>query len=129
MSNEGIMICAAPGTRWPLTIDDFATNLRSRWPNVRTWLKHSLRTNDDYLDFDVPFPDYTRSGAYFNGTMFTLGDDTPEFWGSTVEWFLSLLPQDAQIVGIMEAASEMATIPRNSTATRIVAILDELNSR
>lgn len=129
MSNEAILICAAPDTRWPLTLAEFESSLRGRWPNVRTWVEHSPRTNDDHVTFGVDFDDYTRHGTFFNGQQLALHDDVPSFWADTIEWFLSLLPSDARVVGIMEAVPEMEVIPRDATADQIVTILDDLNSR
>lgn len=127
MSNERIIVAAEPGTDWPLSLTDFADQLRGRWPDARTWVRHSPVTDGDYVAFEVGVAEQSRSGAYFEHRQLDLSDGTPEDWADTIAWFLRLLPATSQPVCLLAAVPEPTPLPRTSSPTEIAAILNDLN--
>lgn len=129
MSSERIIIAAAPGTEWPLTLSEFEQRIRADRPGVRTQMKRLAGTDRAYVDFEIGDGANTRTGAYYENNHFDLSDDTPDFWADIIAWFLSLLPPDAQIMGFLEAVPEPRQLPHDSTPQQIVTIFNELNRR
>jgi hypothetical protein len=129
MSNERIIVAAEPGTDWPLSLTDFADRLRGRWPDARTWTRHSPITNADYVAFEVGVAEQSRSGAYFPHRQLDLSDGTPEDWADTIAWFLRLLPATSHPLCLLSAVPEPTQLPRTSSPTEIAAILNGLNDR
>jgi hypothetical protein len=128
MSTEGIIVAAAQGTEWPLSLADFAGQLRTRWPEVRTWTDHSPAAGRDYVEFQIGGVGETRSGAYYERKQLDLGDGTPDDWADTISWFLHLLPPGTPSVCLLEAVPVVTPLPGTSSPAQVAAILNELNN-
>lgn len=125
---DSIFVAAAPPTSWPLDLTSLEGQLRSRWPEARTAVRHSPATNEDYLAFEVDLDGERRHGAYFDHQHLLLEDGTPTFWAETITWFLALLPGDAQVVCMTEAVPEPIPMPRHADVDHVISVLESLGN-
>jgi hypothetical protein len=125
---DSIFVAAAPPTTWPLDLAGLDSQLRARWPEVHTAVRHAPATSEDYLAFEVDLDGERRHGAYFDHKYLLLEDGTPKFWADTIVWFLALLPGDAQVVGMTEAVPEPIPMPRHADADQVISVLESPGS-
>jgi hypothetical protein len=125
--NDAIYIAAPPGTTWPLDLDALDQRLQERFPDLRAFLKHAPVRDQHYLDFQTTLEGLPRHGSYFDRTHLILRDGPPQLWADTIAWFLSLLPEDAEAVAMLETNPEhLAALPRTASAEQISVLLEEL---
>lgn len=120
---DSIFVAAAPPTTWPLDLASVDSQLRARWPEVGTAVRHAPATSEDYLAFELDLDGERRHGAYFDHKYLLLEDGTPTFWADTIVWFLTLLPGDAQVVCMTEAVPEPIPMPRHADADQVISVL------
>ncbi|MFF9479753.1 hypothetical protein [Streptomyces sp. NPDC014733] len=126
----GIFIAAPEGHQWALRIEEFESALQQRFPDVRTATRHSPVTGNRALDFDVEINGEDVWGSYVDRTNLVLAEGEPSLWAESVTWFLSLLPDDASAVAMVEAnPDEVAPVRRDANADSITLLLESLCER
>jgi hypothetical protein len=125
---DSLFVAAAPPTGWPLDLAGLESQLRTRWPEAHTAVRHSPATDEDYLAFEIDLDGERRHGAYFDHKYLLLEDGTPRFWADTIVWFLALLPRDAQIVCMTEGVPEPIPMPRYADADQVTSVLESLGT-
>ena len=123
-----IHILAPEGTRWPLDMAIFGSQLSVRIPGVSIrGPKQTSVGGVDYVPFEGEIAGEVRHGLYAAGTQLILEDGSPEFWSDTIVWFLDLLPPGSRVMAMVEVnPQEIAPIPAGADAATIEAVLNRL---
>lgn len=119
---------AESGAPWNLSLERFAEQLAAHRPDALIALEPD--NAQPQVRFELTMGETQVEGAFFTGEWQQLicWDATIEEWAPVIEWFLSLLPLEADADIFLEAVAIPQQLPRLATAADIAHILTDLDS-
>ena len=118
---------AETGTPWNLPLEQFAERLAAH--RTDALIAVDAENTQPQVRFELTLGDQQAEGIYFTGEWQQLicWDGTIDDWAQIIEWFLGLLPLDADADVFLEAVAIPQQLPRLARATDIARILTELD--
>jgi hypothetical protein len=119
---------AETGTPWKLSLEQFAQRLTGHRPDAL--IAVDPENAQPQVHFELTRGDQQAEGIYFTGGWQQLicWDATIGDWAPIIEWFLGLLPLEADANTFLEAAARLQELPRlATTAADIARNLTELD--
>ena len=118
---------AETGAPWNLSLEQFGQQLAEHRPDAL--IAVDAENAQPQVRFELTFGDQPAEGIYFTGEWHQLicWDGTIDDWSQIIEWFLSLLPLDADADIFLEAVAVPQQLPRPARAADITRILTELD--
>jgi hypothetical protein len=119
---------ADTGAPWNLSLEQFAQYLAAYRPDALIVMDTDNR--DPQVRFEMTLGDEDVNGIYFTGTWQQLAcwDATIDDWAPFIEWFLNLLPLEADANIFLEAVARPQPLPRLAAAPDIARILTDLDN-
>lgn len=119
---------AETGTPWNLSLEQFAQHLTAHRPDALIAVDPD--NAQPQTRFELTLGDEQAEGSYFTGDWQQLicWDATIDDWAPIIEWFLTLLPLEADANIFLEAVATPQELPRLATAADIARILTELDN-
>jgi hypothetical protein len=119
---------AETGAPWNLSLEQFAQRLTEHRPDAL--IAVDPENAQPQVRFELTLGDQQAEGIYFTGDWQQLicWDATIDDWAPIIEWFLGLLPLEADANTFLEAVAFPQELPRLATAADIARILTELDN-
>ena len=119
---------AETGAPWNLSLEQFAQRMAAYRPDALIVVDPDH--DDPQVRFEMTLGDEEVNGIYFTGSWQQLAcwDATIDDWAPVIEWFLSLLPLEADADVFLEAVADPQPLPRPATAPGIARILTALDN-
>lgn len=119
---------AETGAPWNLSLERFAEQLTAHRPDAL--IAVDTDNTRPQVRFELTLSDEQAEGIYFTGTWQQLicWDSTIDSWAPVIEWFLGLLPLEADADIFLEAVARPQQLPRLATAPDIARILTDLDN-
>ena len=115
------------GAPWSLSLDQFAQHLAAHWSDAL--IAVDAENAQPQVQFELTLGEEQAEGIYFTGEWQQLicWDGTIDDWAQIIEWFLGLLPLNADADIFLEAVARPQQLPRLARAADIARILTELD--
>ena len=115
------------GAPWNLPLEQFAQQFVEHRPDAL--IAVDAENAQPQVRFELTFGEEQAEGIYFIGEWQQLicRDGTIDDWAQIIEWFLGLLPLEADADIFLEAVAVPQQLPRLARAADIARILTELD--
>lgn len=124
------VIIAESGVPWDLSLEQFAVKLAGYRPDALIAVNPDASNLEPHVSFEMAVGGQQAEGVYFTGKwqQLTCWDAGIEDWAPVIEWFLGLLPPDAEAQTFLDAVAVPQDLPRLATAPDIARILTDLDN-